>query len=72
MLGSLSRNADFDCGNLERPRPTRAPSGFSMLRFQAVAKKLNPGERITIEPQICHGKLTVRGLRDTVEFRNDC
>jgi len=43
-----------------------------MLRFQAVAKKLNPGERITIEPQICHGKLTVRGLRDTVEFRNDC
>ena len=28
---------------------------------------MNFSERITIDPQICHGKPTVRGLRYTVE-----
>jgi uncharacterized protein (DUF433 family) len=28
---------------------------------------MNLSERITIDPQICHGKPTVRGLRYTVE-----
>ena len=25
-------------------------------------------ERITMDPEICHGKPTIRGLRHTVEF----
>lgn len=28
---------------------------------------MNGSERITMDPQICHGKPTVRGLRYTVE-----
>jgi len=28
---------------------------------------MNVSERITMDPQICHGKPTVRGLRYTVE-----
>ena len=28
---------------------------------------MNPAERITIDPEICHGKPTIRGLRYPVE-----
>jgi len=28
---------------------------------------MNLSERITMDPEICHGKPTVRGLRNTVE-----
>ena len=29
---------------------------------------MNLSERITMNPEICHGKPTIRGLRYTVEF----
>ena len=38
-----------------------------MLEFQIGAHYMNPSERITMDPEICHGKPTVRGLRYTVE-----
>lgn len=28
----------------------------------------SPGERITVDPEICHGKPTIRGLRYPVEL----
>lgn len=28
----------------------------------------SPGERITADPEICHGKPTIRGLRSPVEM----
>lgn len=41
--------------------------GWSMLEFQIGAHYMNLSERITMDPEICHGKPTVRGLRYTVE-----
>src|SRR5215213_8719131 len=41
--------------------------GWSMLEFQIGAHYMNLSERITMNPEICHGKPTVRGLRYTVE-----
>jgi uncharacterized protein (DUF433 family) len=38
-----------------------------MLEFQIGAFYMNLSERITMDPEICHGKPTVRGLRYTVE-----
>jgi uncharacterized protein (DUF433 family) len=38
-----------------------------MLEFQIGAHYMNLNERITMDPEICHGKPTVRGLRYTVE-----
>jgi uncharacterized protein (DUF433 family) len=38
-----------------------------MLEFQIGALYMNLSERITMDPEICHGKPTVRGLRYTVE-----
>ena len=38
-----------------------------MLAFQIGAHYMNLSERITMDPEICHGKPTVRGLRYTVE-----
>jgi len=38
-----------------------------MLEFQIGAHYMNLSERITMDPEICHGKPTVRGLRYTVE-----
>jgi uncharacterized protein (DUF433 family) len=29
---------------------------------------MNPNDRITIDPEICHGKPTIRGLRYPVEM----
>jgi uncharacterized protein (DUF433 family) len=29
---------------------------------------MNVNERITMDPEICHGEPTIRGLRYTVEF----
>ena len=39
-----------------------------MLEFQIGVHTLNFNERITMNPEICHGKPTIRGLRYTVEF----
>ena len=36
-------------------------------RIQIGAHYMNLSERITMDPEICHGKPTVRGLRYTVE-----
>ena len=38
-----------------------------MLAFQIGAHYMNLSERITMDPEICHDKPTVRGLRYTVE-----
>ena len=38
-----------------------------MLELQIGAYYMNLSERITMDPEICHGKPTVRGLRYTVE-----
>ena len=38
----------------------------AMLRFQA-EPVMNISERITVNPEICYGKPTIRGLRYTVE-----
>ena len=38
-----------------------------MLEFQIGAHHMNLSERITMDPEICHGKPTVRGLRYTAE-----
>jgi uncharacterized protein (DUF433 family) len=37
-----------------------------MLEFQS-GTQMNLSERITMDPEICHGKPTIRGLRYTVE-----
>jgi len=37
-----------------------------MLKFLR-SEQMNLSERITMDPEICHGKPTIRGLRYTVE-----
>ncbi len=36
-------------------------------RIPSRSKQMNLNERITMDPEICHGKPTIRGLRYTVE-----
>ena len=37
------------------------------MAYVRIMRAMNVSERITISPEICHGKPTIRGLRYTVE-----
>jgi len=39
-----------------------------MVQWALVEFSMDPSERITIDPDICHGKPTIRGLRYPVEM----
>src|SRR6185369_10985511 len=56
----------------KQPQDPTFPLGEARWSLDARIPKrstyMNLSERITMNPQICHGKPTIRGLRYTVEF----
>ena len=50
-----------------RPLPRSSPGCVIECELKA-GEEMNLAERITIDPQICHGKPTIRGLRYPVQM----
>lgn len=70
-FGTTRAHSETPCKRLRRPvkgRKARIGSALSeSLAARGIVHQVSRLERITSDPNVCHGQPTVRGLRYTVE-----